>query len=518
MSKLALNSKNQSLTAVEKNIVDRTLDGTFDRFYDASISNTVVISGSRTNRWADRGLSKQTATQDLPSRYPVYRKTNKTGVLDFLRQDKALNFSFPNGFNGRLFISSLDGLLNLPITIPVDTTIRCSGTSRFIRFNWSDNWQSPIIGMFFITNQKWDSLSANEKTQLEELIRDWHESKGGADDNFASLTTLSRRFLGGNSFYNQTIEFPVIDTRNVRDMTLAFMGCHRIKSLPWMNTSRVTTFSSSFNDVRDLEAIPLLDTSSAFSFSAFIRSNKLRAIPPFNTPRVTFFGYAFEETNTLTSFPLINTTVGNAFIRGWRNCSLTQQSVDNILISIAAGFAANPSKQFDATTVGSRTLTGANNAVPGNVGRSWTSLSNQTETLTNDVSWSSISNNELVFTTSHKLAMGREVKITEFPENSSIVGQKLFVIWVSLTRIKLATTLENALAGISIPLSGTTGKLYEVYEFNLNVAPWTALQAINGSFTKADGTQVSYDFTQEITGQQAKSYLLDVHRVDIETR
>lgn len=512
MAKLILKSRTQQIT-------DAVLQGKVDRFYDATLPATMRIRGDLVSQWADRGLSGVNARQSLPARYPRYQKTSKGGFLNFLNQDRDLEFPFPDGFDGRLFISSLDGLLNLPITIPTNTTVRASGTGKYLRWGWVLNLQSPIIGMFFITNQKWVLLDAEAKTGLEQLIRDWHISKGGTDDNFASLTSFQARFSGGNSFYNYVTEFPAINTENARNMQETFIGSHNIKHIPWLNTTRVINFLGLCNDVRNLEAIPLLNTSQAIRMDQILRSTSIRAVPPLSTTKNTTLDYSFDANPFLTSFPLIDTTNCRSFLRAWTSSSLSPQSVDNILISIAAGFAANPSKQY-SINVGLSSLTGSQNAIPGTTLRTWTDLADQTSTLTDGVSWTSVSSNELVFPSSHKLAMGREVKITESPGNTSLLGGKFFVIWVSLTRIKLATSLENALKGESIILtdSSTGGKLYEVYEFDLNIAPWTALRAINRSFTKIDGTQVTYNFTEGITGQQAKSYLLDVHNVDIQTR
>ena len=62
----------------------------------------------------------------------------------------------------------------------------------------------------------------------------------------------------------------------------------------------------------------------------------------------------------------------NNFQETWRNCKLNTESVDNILISIAAGLANNPTKIL-AANGGSFTLTGGTNSVPGAINRrsSW---------------------------------------------------------------------------------------------------------------------------------------------------
>lgn len=62
----------------------------------------------------------------------------------------------------------------------------------------------------------------------------------------------------------------------------------------------------------------------------------------------------------------------NNFQDTWRNCRLNQTSVDEILISIAAGLANNPTKIL-AANGGSFTLTGGANAAPGAINRrsSW---------------------------------------------------------------------------------------------------------------------------------------------------
>ena len=494
MTKLIVKSKSTELVPIEREILKKINDGIIERFYDSSIEGTIKKVGNLVNKWIPRSnKDKQVATQSLASRFPILKKDKQSTYIDFQRQDRALNFPFPAGFIGRVFISSLDGFLNLPVAIPNNSKVRAAGTSFFLRWNWDNNWQSPLLGLLFVKEEIWDSLTVLERDSLEKLLKDWHISKGGKNDDFSSLTSLRSRFLGGDSFYNWATEFNVpINTANVRDLTLAFHGSVNFRYIPWMNTSRVITFASTLNALTRLEALPLFDTVSTTSLSAAFRATAIKTVPPFNTSRVQFFGYTFDQNTQLISFPLINTTAATNFINFCWSCSLSQQSVDNVLISIAAGFAANPTKKLQLSGE-KRVLTDGANAQPSNTIRNWLFLQDQTLTLTEGVSWTSVDDNKLVFSGSHRLAMAREVFVESATE-SSLVGRKLFVIWVSLTEIRLAETLEKALERefIQIDNSATGGKLYEVYEFNLNVEPWLSLKQI---------------YPNGLTGQEAKAYI-----------
>jgi hypothetical protein len=505
MTKLIIKSRTTELTPVQREINRKITDGIIDRFYDASIEGTLSINGTLVNKWIPRGIfDRPAATQTVLSRFPVYIKNNESSSINFLNQDRALNFPFQGGFDGRVFISSLDGFLNLPVEIPNLTTVAAAGLLR--SWNLSPNFQSPLLGVILVKKVAWDLLSTQEKENLENLLREWHISKGGRDDDFSSLTTLRSRFQGGGgssggipgrtSFYNWITDFNVrINTSNVTNMRLAFSHQGNIRYLPWMDTSRVTSFESGFNSLTRLEALPLFNTISVTSFSSAFRANSgIRTVPPFNTPRVNNFNFSFEFSSNLKSFPLFNTTAGTFFQRFAWQCALSQQSVDNILISIAAGFAANPTKVLQVGG-GSNTLTGSQNAAPSSglsELRTWSFLEDQTLTLTEGISWTNVQDNKLVFPTSHRLAMAREVFI-QSASQASLVGRNLFVCWVSLTEIRLAETLEKALRNEFIEISNSvTGKLYEVYKFNLNVAPWTSLKQI---------------FSNGLTGQQAKDYI-----------
>ena len=494
MTKLIVKSKSTELLPFEREIIKKINDGTIERFYDSSIEGTVKRVGNLVNKWIPRSKKdKQVATQSLSFRFPVLKKDKQKTYIDFQQQDRALNFPFPEGFSGRLFISALDSFLNLPVAIPDNTTVRAAGTSYFLRWSWAHDLQSPLLGLIFVKEEVWNSLTTVEKNNLEQLLKDWHISKGGKDDDFLSSTSLAFRFLGGDSFYNWATDFNVsINTANVRDLIFTFMGNYNITYMPWMNTSRVTNFYLAFNSLFRLEALPLFDTELAEFFVAPFTFTPILTAPPFNTPRVVRFEYAFHYCYLLRSFPLINTTAANNFLACWIGCSLSQQSVDNILISIAAGFAANPTKKLELRG-GYSVLTGGANAQPGTETRSWTFLQDQTLTLTEGVTWTSVNDNKLVFSGSHRLAMGREVFIQSATQ-SSLVGKKLFVCWVSLTEIRLAETLEKALENefILISNSPTGGKLYEVYEFNLNVEPWLSLKQ---------------RYPNGLTGQEAKAYI-----------
>jgi hypothetical protein len=106
--------------------------------------------------------------------------------------------------------------------------------------------------------------------------------------------------------------------------------------------------------------------------SAWFGNAGLSSFPFVNLSKANNLSYSWNGCSNLATFPAMDFRAATTFQDTWRSCKLNQESVDNILISIAAGLANNPTKIL-AANGGSSTLTGGTNAVPGTINRrsSW---------------------------------------------------------------------------------------------------------------------------------------------------
>ena len=93
------------------------------------------------------------------------------------------------------------------------------------------------------------------------------------------------------------------------NMNELFHGCTRLKYVPILNTSSVTSMRGLFWDCGSLTTIPFLDTSSVTDMSdMFIDCLALTTIPFLDTSSVTNMLYMFLGCNSLTTIPLLDTS------------------------------------------------------------------------------------------------------------------------------------------------------------------------------------------------------------------
>lgn len=146
-------------------------------------------------------------------------------------------------------------------------------------------------------------------------------------DNYAvnSLTQLWKDFYGDsktyvkNTGYNQLEFVPLLELQN--PLTLDFSNYTKLRTIPSINTSRVTSMSGAFMDCSNLEVIPPLNTYSLTTIrEAFKKCSKLKVIPYLNTLNVknfyeTFFSSGLTEFNNN-----FNMTNGNNISRMFFDC------------------------------------------------------------------------------------------------------------------------------------------------------------------------------------------------------
>ena len=135
--------------------------------------------------------------------------------------------------------------------------------------------------------------------------------------------------------------FPLIDTSSATILNHTWNNCTGLTSFPLIDTSNVTYMTGTWQFCTNLASVPLFDTSNVQSFRPFTFCSSLTTIPAFDVSSSNDFQNAFAFSG-LTTFPanmfdtLSSGLFSYAFNGTWQNCSLTAQSIENILVSLDA--------------------------------------------------------------------------------------------------------------------------------------------------------------------------------------
>lgn len=135
-----------------------------------------------------------------------------------------------------------------------------------------------------------------------------------------------------------------VQTYGVTSFYQAWKNCSSLTSFPIMNTSNVTNFTAAWTVCTSLTSFPQLNVSSGTYFNgAWAVCSNLTSFPSLNFNSGTNFYGCWWDCTSLTSFPagVFDSCLANNFFSAWRNCALSQQSVDNILVSINASGISN---------------------------------------------------------------------------------------------------------------------------------------------------------------------------------
>ena len=132
-------------------------------------------------------------------------------------------------------------------------------------------------------------------------------------------TILSDAWEGAS---NMTSFSSDIDTSSVTNFTYTWRNCAGLTSFPQLDVSSGTDFSSAWRDCSGLTSFPLLNTSSGTNFTYTWRfCSGLTSFPQLDTSSGTNFSGAWNNCTGLTSFPLIDTSSGTGFFQTWYGCT-----------------------------------------------------------------------------------------------------------------------------------------------------------------------------------------------------
>jgi hypothetical protein len=130
-------------------------------------------------------------------------------------------------------------------------------------------------------------------------------------------------FSGSWQYCSNLISFPALDFSSATDFSQAWQDCSSLTSFPVINTSLGTDFKGTWSGCYGLTSFPVLDFSSAEKFGWKYYGD------------FPFLGTWYGCSN-LVDFPagLFDNCSAIDFQYAWTNCALSQQSVDNILVSL----------------------------------------------------------------------------------------------------------------------------------------------------------------------------------------
>jgi hypothetical protein len=253
-----------------------------------------------------------------------------------------------------------------------------------------------IVGALFRDG----ALTASEKSDAESYF-----VGNGAGVDYSEVTSFNEYWRdrseiiefplidtsSGTSFYaawrdcSSLTSFPLIDTSSGTSFYSAWLNCTSLTSFPPIDTSSGTSFSRAWSYCTSLTSFPLIDTSSGTDFyRAWRNCTSLTSFPPIDTSSGTRFILAWYRCTSLTSFPLIDTSSGTSFSRAWSYCTsltsfpanafdnikggdftlaftntnLSQESIDNILVSLVTSGISTGTRVFDQSDGSAPSSTG----------------------------------------------------------------------------------------------------------------------------------------------------------------
>lgn len=233
-------------------------------------------------------------------------------------------------------------------------------------------------------------------------VTDFTNAWSGCDQltEFPCVDASSVIYFGGNdnqwwgsgawSYCSGLISFPLLDTSSALSFEFAWSYCYGLTEFPPLNTSHVYNFTYAWSYCYGLTSFPEIDTSSAERLrGTWASCTSLGVFPVLNTSSVSDFAGAWYNCSSLTSFPFLDVSSGKDFYGAWQkctslttfpagmfdncsaspnyfvtfwntwyNCALSEQSVDNILVSLDASGILN--SRVD--------LNGGTSAAPGAAG------------------------------------------------------------------------------------------------------------------------------------------------------
>lgn len=192
--------------------------------------------------------------------------------------------------------------------------------------------------------------------------------------DFSSATSLSNAWYQCSSLTS----FPLINSSSVTDFSYAWQGCLGLTSFPALDVSSGVNFHSAWKICVNLTSFPLLDVSSGSDFRfTWAECTNLTVFPALNLSSGTTFLKSWYDCTNLASFPagMFDSCVATDFTFAWQYCALTEESVDNILVSLDTAGQSNGTVNLDGGTSSAPGVAGLA-AKSSLEGKGWTVVTN----------------------------------------------------------------------------------------------------------------------------------------------
>jgi hypothetical protein len=186
-------------------------------------------------------------------------------------------------------------------------------------------------------------------------------------ENLQTVSTVINSFGTANNFESMCencsslLEFPSINTGLGTNFSYTWKNCSSLVDFPNINTSSGILFVSTWDGCSSLETFPGLDVSSGEDFTyAWRDCSTLVEFPALNFISAVTLESAWENCSGLEIFPpgVFDSCQSGQFTNAFFGCALTEESVDNILLSLVES----------GVTDGVINLDGGINSIPGTAG------------------------------------------------------------------------------------------------------------------------------------------------------
>ena len=278
----------------------------------------------------------------------IYRITNSGSTFDL----RASAFSS----NGSYTVYWGDGDFESSTSNNLTHTYSAAGNYK-IRVILSDG---STYKPYFASFDEGQLTSARIKLRSSELGLSFSEAFEGA----SNLARYRQRFNA---------------TKNVINFEGAWKGTTSLTNFPRINVSSGTIFDDTWRN-SGIVNFPVLDMSSGTSFSGTWRScDNLVSFPGAIMTSGRDFENAWRSCDNLIDFPAnqfdtTGTLSSNAFEDAWKDCALSAQSIENILVSLDTNGASNITLGIQEGTNAAKTTwsTAANTAYTNLINKNWT--------------------------------------------------------------------------------------------------------------------------------------------------
>lgn len=167
---------------------------------------------------------------------------------------------------------------------------------------------------------------------------------------------------------------------SLTSLFFSFWGASNLTSISSnIDTSNVTDFNSAWRVSNSLTTFPVIDTSNGESFnSTWQACTSLTSFPELDFSSSTDFAGTWAYCSSLSNFPadmFDNTgTITGDWSNAFRNCALTVQSIENILVSLDTNGLSNNTLGINGGSNAAKTTwtTAANTAYTNLINKGWT--------------------------------------------------------------------------------------------------------------------------------------------------